>query len=46
VRQRSSPGLILVPQSLPLHVAIDELVLLWGASEDYEWENRICYLPI
>jgi len=37
VHRQSSPGLILVPQKLALSAAIDELVLLWIASEDYEW---------
>jgi len=46
VRRQSRPGLILAPQKLALSAAIDELVLLWIASEDYEWVNRICSLPI
>jgi len=46
VHRQSSPGLILVPQKLALGAAIEELVLLWVASEDYEVVNRICYLPI
>ena len=45
-RQRSSPGLILVPQRLPISVTIDDLVLLWSASEDFEWVNRLLYLPV
>ena len=44
--RNDSPGLILIPQRLALSTAIDELVLLWMASEDTEWINRICYLPI
>jgi predicted nuclease of predicted toxin-antitoxin system len=45
-RQHSSPGLILVPQRLPISVTIDDLVLLWSASEDFEWVNRLLYLPV
>jgi len=44
-QRQVSPGLILIPQKLALSVAIEELVLLWTASEDHEWVNRICYLP-
>lgn len=36
----SSPGLILVPQYLPIGQVIEELVLIWGASEAQEWKNR------
>ena len=39
-------GLILVPQKLALSTTIDELVLLWTASEDREWVNQICFLPV
>ena len=46
VQRHPSPGLILVPQKLPSGAAIEELVLLWVASEDKEWVNQICYLPI
>jgi len=41
-----SPGVILVPQSMPLGQAIDELVLIWSASEADEWRNRILWLPV
>lgn len=46
IHRQSSPGLILVPQKLALGAAIDELLLLWIASEDNEWVNQIFYLPI
>jgi hypothetical protein len=46
VGQQSSPGLILIPQRLALGTAIEDLLLLWTASEDSEWINRICYLPM
>src|SRR5947207_2497738 len=36
-----SPGVLLVPQYLPIGEAIDELVLIWSASDTGEWENRI-----
>ena len=34
-RRQSRPGLILIPQKLALSATIDELVLLWIASENY-----------
>jgi hypothetical protein len=46
IHRQASPGLILVPQKLALSAAIEELVLLWIASESSEWVNQICYLPV
>ncbi len=43
---RSSPGVILVPQKLPVVMAIAELVLTWSASEAEEWRNRIVRIPL
>ena len=42
----SSPGVILVPQYLLIGEAIEELVLIWGASDAAEWENRILRIPL
>jgi len=42
----SSPGLILVPQHLSIGEAVEELLLIWGASEADEWKNRIDTLPV
>lgn len=43
---QSSPGLLLIPQRLPLAFAIEELILIWAASQAEEWENQIAYLPL
>ena len=40
-----SPGVFLVPQTLDIGTAIDELLLIWLASEASEWENRLEWLP-
>ena len=42
----SSPGVLIVPQGLPVGVAIEELVTIWGASDAEEWENRIVRIPL
>jgi len=42
----SSPGVLLVPQYLPIGEAVDELVLIWNASDADEWENRILGIPL
>ena len=41
----SSAGVILVPQRLPVGEAIEELVLIWAASDAEEWQNRILRIP-
>ena len=41
-----SVGVFLVPQSLDVGTAIDELLLIWLASEASEWENSLQWLPL
>lgn len=40
------PGLFLVPQSMPIGTAIEELVILVECSREGEWEGRVEYLPL
>ena len=35
-----------IPQRLDIATAIDELLLIWLASESPEWENRLEWLPL
>lgn len=42
----SSPGLFLMPQSVPVSVAIEELALIWVTSEAAEWRNLMVWLPL
>jgi hypothetical protein len=44
--RRSSPGLIIVSQDLDIRTAIDDLLLVWLATEAEEWRNRIGFLPV
>ena len=46
IRSAPSPGLLVVPQSLPLREVVDALILIWAATQAEEWVNRIAYLPI
>ena len=41
-----SPGVLLLPQYLPIAAAIEQLLLIWSASDAEEWENRIAKLPL
>ena len=40
------PGLILVPASMPLGQAIEDILLIWHASEAEEWTNLFRRLPL
>lgn len=42
----NSPGLIVVPQSLPIAAAVEDLLLIWSATDAKEWENRIVVFPL
>ncbi len=42
----SSPGVFLVKQRTPLAQVIDELVLVWTASEPGDWTNRMVPIPL
>jgi hypothetical protein len=39
-------GLLMVHQMTPLALVIDNLVLIWAASEAEEWENQVRFLPL
>lgn len=46
ITHQASPGVILIPQKLPLSTAIEQLLLIWLASEAEEWVNQIRFLPL
>lgn len=39
-------GVFIISDQLPAGLVIDELLLLHGASEPAEWENRVIHLPV
>jgi predicted nuclease of predicted toxin-antitoxin system len=41
-----SPGVILLRGAIPISTAIEELVLIWNASEAAEWVNRLVWIPL
>jgi hypothetical protein len=46
ITARQSAGLLLIPQSLPIAAAVDDLLLIWSTMEAEEWINLIWYLPL
>ncbi len=39
-------GLLMVRQSLPVGKVIDDLLLIWSATELEEWKEQVVFLPI
>jgi len=46
VSHRQSAGVLIVPQSLGLGTAIEELLLIWVASDAEDWLNVISPIPL
>jgi hypothetical protein len=42
----SFPDVFMVQQTLPIGPVIDDLVLIWSASELQEWKNQVVFLPL
>ncbi|MBI4874709.1 MAG: DUF5615 family PIN-like protein [Acidobacteria bacterium] len=47
---RTSSGVIVVPKAVPIGIAVDiaveDLVLVWAASNAEEWRNRLAWIPL
>ena len=41
-----SPGLIIVDQDMDIGQGIEELLMIWAATDAEEWQGKIAYLPI
>jgi hypothetical protein len=41
-----SPGVILLREAIAISIAIDELFLIWIASEAEEWIDRLVWIPL
>ena len=44
--RRSSPGVIIVSQHLDIRAAIEDLLLIWAATDAEEWAERIGFVPV
>jgi hypothetical protein len=43
---RHSPGLIIVDQDLDIGRSIEELLLIWAATDIEEWQDTVGYVPV
>lgn len=46
LKNYSSPGLIIVAQDSDIGTIIEDLLIVWAASEADEWRDNVAYLPI
>ncbi len=46
VTAETSPGVLIIAQHLPVVSAVEDLLLIWSCTEEEEWTNRICFLPL
>lgn len=46
IQRRESPGVIIISQRVSVRRAMDELALVWEASNPEEWTNLIVELPL
>jgi hypothetical protein len=42
---QSMAGLFLAPQTSPIGSIIEDLLLVWSASDATEWEQQVVFLP-
>jgi hypothetical protein len=41
-----SAGVVLLREAIPIATAIEELILIWSASEAEEWVGRLVWIPL
>jgi hypothetical protein len=46
IKSRTSPGLFIIPQHAELLPVIEELILIWAASDADEYVNSVRALPL
>jgi hypothetical protein len=45
-KTRLSPGIIVVSQNLDIGAAIEDLLLIWAATDAEDWAGRIGFVPL
>jgi len=46
VKAAHSPGVILLREGISIAAAIEEIILIWSASEAEEWTDRLMWIPL
>jgi predicted nuclease of predicted toxin-antitoxin system len=42
----TSPGVLIIPQRLPVATVVEDLLLIWSTMDAEEWRNTIRFLPL
>ncbi len=46
IEVESSPGIIIVSQDLDIGSAIEDLLIIWAASDAAGWSDRVGFVPL
>ena len=46
IQDNQSAGLLILREATPISAAIDDLALIWSATEASEWINRLVWIPL
>ncbi len=46
IARAQSPGVVLLREAISIAAAIEELALIWNASEAAEWVDRLVWIPM
>ncbi len=46
ISNQTSFGVLIIPQHLPISQVLEDLLLIWFASSQEDWMNRIASLPL
>ena len=46
IKESTSSGVIIVSQQISVHQFVEDILLIWSATEIDDWINRIAALPI
>ena len=46
IQEQTSAGVLLVPQRLPVAAVVEDLMLIWAATEAEDWHNCITSLAL
>jgi hypothetical protein len=46
IQEQTSSGVLLVPQRLPVAAVVEDLLLIWAATEAEDWHNGLTSLPL
>jgi hypothetical protein len=46
IAARVSPGVVVIAKQISIGMAVDELLLVWAATDAEEWHNRLVWIPL